>query len=148
MKAIAVFQGKLKNSEIRFSQLSSVSPVNVKGTLSGLPTGKHGFHIHEYGDLSGKCCMAAGSHFNPKGHPHGGLNDIKSHAGDLGNVQNGPVGFKTKKFSLFGKNSVIGRSLIIHEGEDDLGRGDYPDSSTTGHAGKRIDCAVIGIRNI
>ena len=147
MKAIAVFQGKLKNSEIHFNQSASDSPVNVKGKLTGLPIGKHGFHIHEYGDLSGKDCMAAGSHFNPRGYPHGGLNDHRSHAGDLGNVQNGTVGFKTKKFSLFGKNSVIGRSLIIHEGEDDLGRGDYPDSSTTGHAGKRIDCAVIGIRN-
>ena len=40
--------------------------------------------------------------------------------------------------------SVIGRSLVIHEDEDDLGKGGFPDSLTTGHAGKRLDCAVIG----
>ena len=144
MKAIAVFHG---GSVVKFVQSNPNGFVSVKGKIIGLPRGKHGFHIHEYGDLSGKGCMTAGSHFNPKGHLHGGLRDEKSHAGDLGNVENGPVNFRTKKFSLYGKNSVIGRSLIIHEDADDLGRGGHSDSTTTGHAGKRIDCAVIGITN-
>ena len=147
MKSIAVFQGKLKGSVVEFVQTNPYGFVSVKGKITGLPQGKHGFHIHEYGDLSGKGCIKAGSHFNPKGYLHGGLRDEKSHAGDLGNVENGPIGFRTKKFSLYGKNSVVGRSLIIHEGEDDLGRGGHSDSTTTGHAGKRIDCAVIGITN-
>ena len=68
--------------------------------LNGLSPGLHGFHIHEYGDLSGKWCKAAGGHYNPKGKPHGGLRDPESHAGDLGNVTNGAIHFKTKKFSL------------------------------------------------
>jgi Cu-Zn family superoxide dismutase len=42
------------------------------------------------------------------------------------------------------KCNIIGRGLIIHEDEDDLGRGGQKDSLVTGHAGKRIACAVIG----
>jgi len=33
----------------------------------------------------------------------------------------------------------------VHADEDDLGRGGFPDSKTTGHAGARIACGVIGI---
>jgi Cu-Zn family superoxide dismutase len=39
---------------------------------------------------------------------------------------------------------MIGRSLVIHESPDDLGMGGHQDSLTTGHAGDRITCAVIG----
>ena len=38
--------------------------VKVKYEVKGLADGKHGFHIHEYGDLSDGC-MSACSHFNP-----------------------------------------------------------------------------------
>jgi Cu-Zn family superoxide dismutase len=37
-----------------------------------------------------------------------------------------------------------GRSIIVHADKDDLGLGDAEDSSTTGHSGKRIACAIIG----
>ena len=43
------------------------------------------------------------------------------------------------------KRNILGRSLIIHKDEDDYGKGGHSDSLTTGHAGKRLDCAVIGI---
>ena len=42
------------------------------------------------------------------------------------------------------KYNIIGRGLIIHADPDDCGEGGMPDSLTTGHAGKRIACAVIG----
>ena len=42
------------------------------------------------------------------------------------------------------KANIIGRGLIIHVDPDDYGLGGFPDSLTTGHAGKRIACAVIG----
>jgi Cu-Zn family superoxide dismutase len=42
------------------------------------------------------------------------------------------------------KSNIIGRSLVIHEKPDDLGMGGHEDSLTTGHAGARITCAVIG----
>ena len=42
------------------------------------------------------------------------------------------------------KCNIIGRSVVIHEDRDDNGKGGFPDSLTTGHAGKRIACSVIG----
>ena len=38
--------------------------LKVTGTITGLPEGRHGFHVHEFGNTSDNC-MAAGSHFNP-----------------------------------------------------------------------------------
>ena len=43
------------------------------------------------------------------------------------------------------KRNIIGRAIVIHKGEDDCGKGGHDDSLTTGHAGGRLDCAVIGI---
>ena len=46
---------------------------------------------------------------------------------------------------LKGKANIIGRGLIIHENEDDLGLGPYDASKINGNSGKRIACAIIGI---
>ena len=69
--------------------------------------------------------------------------------GDLGNIiadKNGNVSMiiKDKLVKLRGKYSVIGRSIVIHDKEDDLGRGNNKESLKTGNAGKRIACGVIG----
>jgi len=45
---------------------------------------------------------------------------------------------------LKGEYSVLGRGVVVHEREDDLGLGGHDDSKTTGHAGARIGCGVIG----
>ena len=49
---------------------------------------------------------------------------------------------RTDKFIV---DDILGRSVIIHEDEDDLGLGTFEDSKTTGHSGARIACSVIGI---
>lgn len=149
MKGVAVFQGKLKGGYCTFIQDTSQSPVKVNGHVQNLTPGKHGFHIHTYGDIRKTDCLKCGGHWNPTNKQHGGLNDENSHAGDLGNIvirQDGTADFnlKTSKITLYGKNSIIGRSIVVHEDQDDLGKGGFPDSLTTGHAGARIDCAVIG----
>ena len=52
--------------------------------------------------------------------------------------------FTDKIIKLRGKYSIIGRSVVIHEDEDDLGKGGHKDSCTTGLCSKRIACGIIG----
>lgn len=50
---------------ITFSQSSCVEPVLVEISIEGFEgAGKHGFHIHEKGDISGGCLSTLG-HYNP-----------------------------------------------------------------------------------
>lgn len=118
--------------------------------ISGLKKNSlHGFHIHEAGDLS-DTCMGACAHFNPTHKNHGGILSKERHIGDLGNIKTDKNGcakysFTDKLIKLRGsKRNIIGRSIVIHEDEDDCGLGGHEDSLSTGHSGKRIACAVIG----
>lgn len=61
--------------------------------------------------------------------------------GDLGNVMSkdgvAEYSWEDPHIQLSGEYSVIGRSVVVHADEDDLGRGGHADSKTTGHAGAR-----------
>src|SRR5881398_2963674 len=61
--------------------------VQVHAEITGLTPGKHGFHIHEFGDCSAADASSAGSHFNPMKKPHGAPDAAERHAGDLGNLE-------------------------------------------------------------
>ena len=133
---------------IKLSEVNKKN-VHITGYIKGLKPGYHGFHIHRTGDLS-QGCKSLCEHYNPFNKNHGGPNDKDRHVGDLGNIFANNQGIAKidiidDKVKLRGKYSVIGRSLIVHEDYDDLGRGGYEDSLTTGHSGKRIGCGVIGI---
>jgi superoxide dismutase, Cu-Zn family len=120
------------------------SGIFVVADLSGLSQGKHGFHIHEYGDCNSADGSSAGSHFNPEWKSHGAPSDMIRHIGDLGNIEadgsgNAHLQFIDRMLSFEGDYSIIGRSVIVHKSEDDL------KTQPTGNAGSRVACGVIGI---
>jgi Cu-Zn family superoxide dismutase len=120
--------------------------VLIQATLSKLPPGEHGFHIHAVG----KCeppFESAGDHFNPDTKQHGYFDPKGRHAGDLPNVhvpENGTlkidilasqVGLKDGQNPLLDKD---GAALMVHAKPDDY------KSQPSGDAGDRIVCGVIG----
>ena len=146
-EAVCVLDTSYKNKNLTgiviFTQKDDF--VQIRIDIKGLDKNHlHGFHIHETGDLREGCASCC-SHYNPTNNQHGDL--YCGHAGDLGNIKtdkngNCNISLKTNKFIV---DEILGRSIIIHEDEDDLGLGEFEDSKTTGHSGKRIACSVIGI---
>ncbi|CAL1712850.1 unnamed protein product [Somion occarium] len=149
-KAVTVLTGEPVSGTVTFQQAKIGEPVTVIGDLKGLvPSQKRGFHIHVSGDLSGGCA-SAGSHFNPFNRNHGAPGDIERHVGDLGNIEsdadgNAKFSFEDRLISLNGPLSIIGRSVVVHAGTDDLGKGGDDESLKTGNAGGRAACGVIGL---
>lgn len=135
---------------ISFHQKAFTSETHIIANVSNLsPNSLHGFHIHKYGDLTNGC-ITAGPHYNPRNKTHGGPSDEERHVGDLGNIKTDEKGFgylavTDSLVSLFGEESVVGRSCVVHGGTDDLGRGGDQESQRTGNAGSRLACGVIGL---
>lgn len=112
--------------------------------LTGLTAGPHGFHVHTYGDLR-EGCKSACDHYNPNNETHGGARGRRRHAGDLGNIIADEHGRCSQNVVADVRlDDIIGRMLIVHADEDDLGTGNDPDSSKTGNSGVRVACGVIG----
>ncbi|KAK4336864.1 hypothetical protein RND71_044020 [Anisodus tanguticus] len=112
--------------------------------------GQHGFHVHEFGDTSNGC-ISTGPHFNPTGKTHGAPEDSERHVGDFGNIVADDAGVAKINItdslaSLNGENSIIGRAVVVHADVDDLGRGGHELSKSTGNAGARVACGIIGLR--
>ncbi|XP_043557505.1 superoxide dismutase [Cu-Zn]-like isoform X4 [Chiloscyllium plagiosum] len=71
--------------------------------------------------------ISAGPHYNPDNEIHGAPEENNRHAGDLGNVEVNEDGLaklemEVQHFHLTGIHSILGRSLVIHQNEDDLGK--------------------------
>lgn len=144
-EAVAVVsptEGQKARGLIRF--VKTDRGIRIVGEVSGLtPNSKHGFHIHEFGDLRSTDGTSLGGHYNPAGHAHGLTHERSRHAGDLGNLEANAAGVaKVDRefigFSLDGHQApILGRGLVVHEKADDGGQ-------PTGNAGGRIAVGVIG----
>lgn len=143
--AIAVIQpteGNAVQGTVIFTKVPN--GIKIVADISGLTPGKHGFHIHQYGDCSASDGTSAGGHFNPENKQHGAPGDAERHVGDLGNLDANSTGRAHYErvdhvIAFQGTHDIIGRAIIIHAGEDDL------TSQPTGAAGSRVACGVIGI---
>ena len=90
-----------------------------------------------------------GGHYNPDGVDHG--DDKEGHVGDLGNItadESGmaKVNIVSNRIDLMGDRSIVGRGIVVHADQDDLGRGGDEESLKTGNAGDRLACGVITLR--
>ena len=144
-KAVAVLHPtKDSNVEGIVTFTKSGDETKIVADITGLTPGKHGFHIHEFGDCSSPDGKAAGGHFNPTNNPHAGHDVAQRHEGDMGNVEADSSGkahleLTDNMMMMSGEKSIIGRGVIVHEKADDL------KSQPTGDAGGRVACGVIGI---
>lgn len=117
-------------------------------SLTGLPPGFHGFHVHDKGSCAsgpqdGKTVpgLAAGGHYDPANTKKHGLPWGDGHMGDLpglvvdagGNAMN-PVLAPRLKLA-----DVKGRALMVHMGGDN--HSDQP--APLGGGGARMACGVI-----
>lgn len=144
-KAVAVIhptKGHSATGEVTFTV--EKGGIRVVADIEGLKPGKHGFHIHEYGDCSAPDAASAGGHFNPTNKKHGCPDSPEHHVGDLGNIVadnrgKGHLDILNKEIKFEGKNNIIGRAIIVHADPDDC------TSQPAGNAGSRIGCGVIGI---
>jgi Cu-Zn family superoxide dismutase len=142
--AVAVLQPRADSEvsgAITFTE--TADGVLVTADIARIAPGKHGLHLHELGDCSSEDFKSTGGHFNPTDAPHGAPTDDTRHAGDFGNIEIGEDGaghleLITSMLTIAdGPNSVLGRAVILHEGEDDLV------SQPTGAAGGRLGCGVV-----
>eukprot|EP00257_Ricinus_communis_P008140 XP_002525417.2 superoxide dismutase [Cu-Zn] 2 [Ricinus communis] len=151
VKAVALITGDphVKGS-LQFIQQTH-GPTYVTGRISGLSPGLHGFHIHALGDTTNGC-NSTGPHYNPLKRNHGAPFHEERHAGDLGNIVTGSDGIaeisiKDMQIPLTGPHSILGRAVVVHADPDDLGKGGHELSKTTGNAGARVGCGIIGLQS-
>jgi superoxide dismutase, Cu-Zn family len=145
--AVCEFRGvsdKFVYGRILFVQ-NADETVSVSAFVCGLrPLSIHGFHVHNFGDLTGTDITSNnGDHYNPTGAPHGmpPTNNYR-HFGDMGNITTNALGHTTissrfNLLSLEGKYSIVGRSIVIHANSDNA-------QGTTGNAGSKLGSCVVG----
>ncbi|KAI4738611.1 Copper, zinc superoxide dismutase [Aureobasidium sp. EXF-12298] len=148
---VAVLRGDSKVSgTVTFEQASEGAETTISWDITGHDANaERGMHVHAFGDNTNGC-TSAGPHFNPHGKTHGAPEDEERHVGDLGNFKtdgqgNAKGSVSDKLIKLIGPESVLGRTIVVHAGTDDLGKGGHEESKKTGNAGPRPACGVIGI---
>lgn len=121
--------------------------ISVSGTLTGLPPGEHGVHLHMVGRCDPPTFESAGAHWNPTNTRHGTENPQGPHYGDLPNVTAGADSTAnlqgiTPGGTLRGTTNMLldadGAALVIHTSADDRR------TDPSGGSGAPIACGAIG----
>jgi len=114
-KAVCVLQTVGKSGvtgTIFFEQTGN--RIHVTGKISGLAPGKHGFHVHQYGDVTDLAKgESAGGHWNPHKTEHGAPDARTRHVGDLGNVEANSEGVAAVERTLFARHSIRGLATVL-----------------------------------
>ena len=136
---IKSFKGDQIKGKITFTKVPE--GIKIVADVDGLTPGRHGFHVHEFGNCSDDGA-ATGSHFNPTNKKHGGPDSPERHVGDLGNLVANDKGHAhyervDKIIALEGENSILGRSIVVHADPDDY------TTQPTGASGNKIACGII-----
>ncbi|KAH9784500.1 Superoxide dismutase (Cu-Zn) 3 [Citrus sinensis] len=153
VKAVALISGATSvKGSLHFVQGPN-GVTHVKGKITGLKPGLHGFHIHALGDTTNGC-NSTGPHFNPLKKDHGAPSDNERHAGDLGNIVAGPdgvaeVSIADRMIPLTGQHSILGRAVVVHADPDDLGKEtnaqvDMNSAKQLGMQGRELDVVSLG----
>ena len=118
--------------------------VTINASLSKLPPGTHGIHIHTVGKCEAPDFATAGGHFNPASKQHGKDNPNGAHAGDLANFDvaadgTGKISYTVPGVTLADASlfHAGGTALVIHASADDY------KTDPSGNSGARIACGVI-----
>lgn len=139
-------------SQLGFATFRATSKgVLVAVDVAGLPpNSSHGLHVHELGDLRDGFA-SLGAHYDPgQRKTHGGAHGLARHAGDFGSLQTDGAGAASLRalYPELRLGDLLGRSVVLHAGADDLGRGRGPqraESLKTGNSGARLAAGVIGL---
>ncbi|CAL1539883.1 unnamed protein product [Lymnaea stagnalis] len=144
------FSGEVILSQRKGQPLKVIAVINNESPKEANDKSiKHGFHVHTYGDIRHGCAVDD-QDFNPDDVTHGYIDSQIRHVGDWGNIDLEQGNITTFTFTdnvatLFGDRSIIGRSLVIHEKEDDGGINADPESKRSGNTGVPVACCVIGL---
>ena len=145
LRAVAVLHPTEGNNAAGVVTFTEVEDgVRVDAEVHGLTPGKHGFHVHEFGDCRAADASSAGDHFNPEHRRHGSADALERHVGDMGNIEADASGVAKldhldHHMSLADdERSIIGRAVIVDAHADD-GK-----SQPNGGISQRVACGVIG----
>ncbi len=129
-------QGSQAHGTVEFRP--SGDGVEIHADLSGLPEGRHGFHVHQNGDCSAPDASSAGPHFAFEVEP-GAPDRITGNLGELVADSSGHavLDADVPRAELEGDRSIVGRAVVVHA------RGNDPTVTPSGDAGARIACGVI-----
>lgn len=121
--------------------------VLVTAELKDVPSGSHGFHVHETGACDAPDFESAGGHYTGVSDTHGLMVEGGPHSGDMPNVHAPESGaitvehFNPRISLMEGEEGYLfdddGSAVILHANADDY------ESQPSGDAGSRIACGVI-----